>query len=224
MRSIVIILCCLMLLPCQSLTAYAQVILESFSVKSYRLPKEAVYMDIFITMNENDKSYTAFNEENMNQYNFDATELSEYNSEGFISMSCHYKDNFTKMKLFYNNKYDSFNSFVLDKYSDDSLGTNSSRVYQILSEDRQFRIALLDENGSIIQLSETFNGNSKRGPLIDYIKYNAENNTLSLKYEYSGVPLYWIWNTNPKYTIIGIIVVIAIIKFLISRLRHSNID
>lgn len=227
MKRIIIILCCIIFLPFQALTASASVeILQNLVIRSYRLPKEAVYIDMLIYMDENDEAYTPFNEDNMKQYNFDATELSEYNSEGFISMYCHYKDNFTKMKLFYNNKYDSFNSFVLDKYSDkysnDSFRTNGSRMYQIIDENRQFRIALLDENGSIIQISEPFNSNSKRGPLIEYIKYNAENNALYLKYEYTGVPLYWLWNSNPKYTITGIIVFIIIITFVISRLRHRH--
>lgn len=227
MKRIIIILCCLILLPFQMLTVYAEIKLENFAVKSYRLPKEAVYIDMLISMDKSDKSYMAFNEKNMKQYNFDVTELSEYNNKGFVSMSCHYKDNFTEMKIFHSKRYDYFNSFVLDMYSDGSLHPNGSRVYKILDENRQFRIALLDENGSIIQLSEPFSSNSKRGPLIDYIKYNAENNTLSLKYRYSGVPLYWIWQTNPKYTIIGIIIFIVVIKFLITKYRrfisrHNN--
>lgn len=84
-----------MLLPFQILTAYARDKLDCLIVESYVLPDEAVYMDLLITMDENDEAYTPFNEENMKQYSFDTNAITEYNSEGFVSMSCHYNDNFT---------------------------------------------------------------------------------------------------------------------------------
>lgn len=219
MKRIIIVLCCIILLPFQMLTVYAEARLDSFAVKSVGLPREAVYMDMLISMDENDKAYTPYNEDNMKQYSFDTKTIAEYNSEGFVSMSYHYKDNFTKMKILYNNKYGYINSFVLDKCSNGGLVANDTRVHDIISEDRKFRIALLDENGNIIQLSEPFKGNSKRGLLIDYVGYDVKNNILSLRYEYNYVLEYWLWNSNPKYTIIGIIALIIIIKFLISRLK-----
>lgn len=216
---VIITLLCIILSPINALTVYAEARLDSFAVESSGLPDEAVYMDMLISMDENDESYTPFNEENMKQYNFDATAISDYNNEDFISMSCHYNNNFTKMKIFYNDRCGYHNSFVLDRHSDGSMIADSMRVHKILSEDRQFRIALLDKNGNIIQLSKPFKGNGKKGLLINYINYDAKSNTLSLDYEYDGVLLWWVRVTNPKYTIIGIIVVIAVIKFLISRFR-----
>lgn len=213
-----------MLLPFQMLTASAQAELESLAVESSELLDNAVYMDMLISMDENDEAYTSFNEENMKQYSFDTKTIADYNSEGFVSMSYHYKDNFTKMEIKPDFRGDYYNSFTLSRISDGSLAQNSMLVYKLLNENRRFRIMLLDENGSIIQLSKPFKGSGKKGPLIDYIKYNAENNTLSLTYEYDGVLLWWVLYINPKYIIIGIIVIIAIIKFLISRHRHNNID
>lgn len=224
MRVIIAIFSCIILLLFNTHTAYAQAKLDSFAVKSYNLPEEAVYMDMLISMNEDDESYTVFNEENMKQYIFDARVLSSYNKDGFISMSCHYNNNFTKMKILDNNTGSYHNSFVLDKNSNGGLVANDIRIYKILSENRQFRIVLLDKDGNIIQLSKPFKGNSRKGFLIDYIKYDAKSNTFSLKYEYDGVLLWWVRVTNPKYTIIGIIVVIAVIAFFISRLRHGNVE
>lgn len=134
-------------------------------------------------------------------------------------MSCHYNNNFTKMKIFYNDRCGYHNSFVLDRHSDGSMIADSMRVHKILSEDRQFRIVPLDKNGNIIQLSKPFKDNGKKGLLINYINYDAKSNTLSLDYEYDGVLLWWVRVSNPKYTIIGIIVAIAVIKLLISRFR-----
>ncbi len=222
MRIIIAIFSCIILLFINTHTVYAQARLDSFAVESLELPDEAVYMDMLISMNENDESYTPFNEENMKQYDFDTTSISKYNKEGFISMSCHYNNNFTKMKILYNNRWGYHNSFVLDKNSNGGLVANNLRVDKILGEDRQFRIALLDKNGSIIQLSEPFNGKGKKGLLTNYIKYNGKFNTVSLEYEYSNMPVWWIYKTNPKYTIIGIIVLIIIIKLLISR--HSDVE
>ena len=223
MRVIIAIFSCIMLLFTNTHTVYAQALLDSFAVKSYNLPKEAVYMDMLISMNENDESYTVFNEENMKQYNFDARVLSSYNKEGFISMSCHYNNNFTKMKILDNNNTGSYhNSFVLDKNSNGGLVANNLRVREIFSENRQFCIALLDKDGNIIQCSKTFNGNGKRGFLIDYIKYDAKSNTLFLKYEYDGVLLWLLIITNPKYFItVGIIICIVIIKLSVTLIKRS---
>lgn len=226
MKKIIIILCCLMLLPFQMLTASAQAELESLAVESSELLDNAVYMDMLISMDENDEAYTSFNEENMKQYSFDTNAITEYNSEGFVSMSCHYNDNFTNMEIQTDIRGDYINLFNLKRDPDGSLHANYPLVYKLLTENRQFRIALLDENGSIIQISKPFVINGKKGNLMGYIKYNAENNTLSLKYERSGAPLWWVRAIHPLYIIGGIIVIIVVIKFLISRLRHrhSNID
>ena len=226
MRNIIIIFCCLMLLPFQTLTAFARAQLRSLTIESSGLLNEAVYMDMLISMDENDESYTPFNEENMKQYSFDAKAISDYNNEGFISMSCHYNNNFTKMEICYDDKWGYHNSFTMDRSSDGSLTPNPLLVYKLLSEERQFRIALLDKNGNIIQISKPFGITGRKGDLLGYIKYNAEHNKLSLNYEYSGAPLWWVRAVNPLYIIGGIIVIIVVIKFLISRLRHrhSNID
>ena len=224
MKKIIIILCCLMLLPFQILTVFARDQLSSLTVESSGLLDEAVYMDMLISMNENDEAYTPFNKENMKQYSFDAKVISDYNNEGFISMSCHYNNNFTKMEICYDDKWGYHNSFTMNKSCDGRLISNSLLVHKLLSEERQFRIALLDKNGNIIQISKPFKGSGKKGLLDDYIGYNMKNNKLSLKYEYSGAPLWWVRAVNPLYIIGGIIIIIAIIRFLISRLRHSNID
>lgn len=77
---VIITLLCIILSPINVLTVYAEDRLDSFAVESSGLPDEAVYMDMLISMDENDESYTPFNEENMKQYNFDATAISDYNN------------------------------------------------------------------------------------------------------------------------------------------------
>lgn len=216
-----------MLLPIQTLTASARGRLEDLAVESTGLPKEAVYMDMLISMDENDEAYTPFNEENMKQYSFDTTAIAEYNSEGFVSMSCHYKDNLTDMEIHLNARGDYHNSFILERLSDGSLGAPGSLVNRLLDEKRQFRIALLDENGSIIQLSKPFDSKTKNGPLIHYIGYDAENNTISLDYEYDGAPLWWV-RSSPIYFIIGIgglagaVVITIVIVLLVSKRKRNK--
>ena len=208
------------------LTAYARGRLENLIVESIGLPEEAVYMDMLISMDENDEAYTPFNEENMKQYSFDTKAIADYNSKGFVSMSYHYKDNFTRMKIQLDVRGDYLNSFTLDRNSDGSLSQNSRLVEKLFQEKRQFCIVLLDKNGNIIQISKIFKCNSKKGRLIDYVGYDAENNTLSLKYEYSDAPLWWVRPIAPLCIIIGIITFIVVIEFLIYRLRrrHGNVE
>ncbi|MCM1316056.1 MAG: hypothetical protein NC205_03305 [Prevotella sp.] len=170
-------------------------------------------------MDETDEAYTPFNEENMKQYSFDTKTIAGYNSEGFISMSCHYKDNLTRMGIQTNARGEYTNAFTLHRISNGDLAQNSSLVYKLLNEKRRFRIALLDKDGNIIQLSKVFAGSGKKGQLINYIEYDARNNILSLNYEYDDTPLYWVIIANPIYIIV-IIAFIFIIKILTCKLRH----
>lgn len=216
-----------MLLPFQALTVYARIRLEDLAVESSRLPKKAVYMDMLISMDENDEAYTLFNEENMKQYSFDTKSIADYSSEGFVSMSCHYKDNLTDMKIQLNARGDYHNSFNLDRLSNGNMGADSNLMEKFFNENRKFRIALLDENGSIIQLSEPFECNGKDGRLTHYIGYDAINNTLSLSYESEIMPFHRVRGIDPIYVIYGSAVVIAVVFFifvimpLISRRRHK---
>jgi hypothetical protein len=44
-------------------------------------------------MDSDDEYYTEFNSDNMDRFDFDKTQLSEYHdADGYISFSCHYKD------------------------------------------------------------------------------------------------------------------------------------
>ena len=220
MRIGIFILCFLVVFPLQSLTVSARGRLENLAINSINLSNNDVYIDILISIDENDEAYTPFNEKNMKRYSFDTKELANYNDEGFMSMSYHYRDNFTEMKIQPNARGEYINSFTLCEISDGSLVQNYPLVHKLLNENSQFRIAILDENGSIIQLSKSFSGKGKYGLLIHNISYDVENNTLYLDYEHDDEPLYWVRTISLKYIIIGIIIFILIIKILIFKFRH----
>ncbi|MDE5557372.1 MAG: hypothetical protein K2J32_06710 [Ruminococcus sp.] len=128
MKSLIVVFSCLILLTFPVLTANARNILQNLVVISSELPNDAVYIDILISMNENDESYTPFNESNMKQYNFDTKDINEYNNEDFISMSCHYKYNFTEMKIQPDSRGKYVNSFTLREFSAGNFGPNPSLV------------------------------------------------------------------------------------------------
>ena len=128
MRTVIIVICCFVLLPFQMLTASARGILENLIVESYGLPNKAKYIDILIFMDEKDEAYIPFNEENMKQYSFDTKTISEYNIGGFISMSCHYKDNITRMEIQTNARGEYLNAFTLERISNGDLSTAVIRI------------------------------------------------------------------------------------------------
>ena len=78
---------------------------QKLVVCSSNFTQESAYVELLINMSEDDSDYTAYNSENMNPNgietkDFDTKELSEYrDDDGYISVSCHLKNNYTRMML-----------------------------------------------------------------------------------------------------------------------------
>ena len=227
MKKFLIILCCIIFLPFQSLKAYARIHLENLSVKSFNIPDNAAYIDMLIAMDVNDKDYVPLNEDNMKAYSFDIRKIDEYNDDGFISMSCHYKNVYTKMKVERINDGDNVvahNSFTLLKSYDGKLFQDADLVSKFIREKRRFKIAVIDDKGNVIQVSKPFDITGKNGDLIKPISYDISNNSFKLTYEHDGEPLYFVRALNPRHLFIFFILVLTVIVVVIVviRTRHKK--
>lgn len=101
MKKAISLLSALLFFALNTITAYAAPQeAQSIEVKSFNFSQDCEYIDILIQLSEDDSDYTAYNEANMKQCGFDTKELSKYrDKDGYISFSCHFKDNYTQMRI-----------------------------------------------------------------------------------------------------------------------------
>jgi hypothetical protein len=169
-------------------TAYAYSNAQKLEVDSYNFIDKAYYIDLLIKMDNNDEYYTNFNKDNMDRFEFDKTKLSEYtDGDGYISFSCHYKDIYSDIilnKISFNNRVISENSFTLNK----DLGQDIYVMKALYDEERSFKVAILDKDGNIIQVSEAFEVfNEKKGYIASAVNYDISNNSFVVDWSRNSV-------------------------------------
>lgn len=176
------------MLAANSITAYAMPQeAQDIEVKSFNFTKDCAYIEILIKLSQDSEDYTAYNEANMKKYSFDTKELSEYrDKDGYVSLSCHFKDNFTRMdikKQKYGEQIVSLNNFVLDNDKYERSWNATDRMKKLHEIEPKFKVAVLDKNGSIIQTSEPFELENDSGYLWSYVNYDVTKNTIELDWE-----------------------------------------
>lgn len=188
MKRILSVLFALVMLAANSITAYAMPQeAQDIEVKSFNFTKDCAYIEILIKLSQDSEDYTAYNEANMKKYSFDTKELSEYrDKDGYVSLSCHFKDNFTRMdikKQKYGEQIVSLNNFVLDNDKYERSWNATDRMKKLHEIEPKFKVAVLDKNGSIIQTSEPFELENDSGYLWSYVNYDVTKNTIELDWE-----------------------------------------
>ena len=188
MRKLFSVLFALMISLSNTIIAYAMPQeAQDIEIKSSNLTQDGEYIDILIQLSVDDSDYTAYNEANMKQCSFDTKELSEFrDDDGYISFSCHFKDNYTRMKIKtqeYGGQTVSINSFVLDNDKREKSWHATDRMEKLHELNPKFKVAVLDKNGSIIQTSEPFELENDSGYLWSYVNYDVTNNTIELDWK-----------------------------------------
>ncbi len=135
--------------------------LESIDLVISNIPDECAYIDILVNISESDSYYTDYNSANMKAYDFDTTELKEYESGGFVSFSCHCKDAQTDMNI-----------------REKMTMTNHEITKQLIADRKRVQIAVLDKNGHILQTSMPVLIKEDDSFLYGNIKYDVDGNTV----------------------------------------------
>jgi len=186
---------------------------QDIKVKSFDFTQDCEYIEILIQLSEDSEDYTAYNDANMKKYSFDTKELSEYcDDDGYISFSCHFKDNYTRMnvkKQEYGEKIVSLNSFVLDDDKYEKSWHATDRMKRLHELNPKFKVAALDKNGSIIQTSEPFELENDSGYLWSYVNYDVTKNSIKLDWEKTHTP------TQYAIRYYGIVIVVSIVMIVI---------
>ncbi len=187
---------------------------QDIEVKSFNFTQDCEYIEILMQLSEDSEDYTVYNKANMKKYSFDTKELSEYrDDDGYISLSCHFKDNYTKMdikKKKYGEQIASLNSFVLNDDKSEKSWHETKRMTRLHELNPRFKVAVLDKNGSIIQTSQSFELKNDTGYLWSDVNYDVANNTIELDWEKNEN------KTVILFRIIIFIIVVAVIPIVLA--------
>ena len=148
-------------------------------------------IDILVRIPEDDIKYTDLNiytDEKYYGYSYSAeSEIAEYNVDGYRSICVHYSEVKGTNKIV-KDKDGSHKNKNYDRNSIEYITINidvGSKAYytRLCNKYGTFKIALLDENGSILQISEEIPFVTKSGFRLDNdIKYDPETNTVEENY------------------------------------------
>lgn len=176
---------------------------QTINLDISNISSDAAYIDLLIDISDTDKQYISFNSVNMNSYNFDSRELSEYNKEGFISLSCHYKDIITDMNI----------KKGLMIFADCNV------TKELFANNKRIRIAVLDKKGNVIQVSDVVKLKEGKAYLYGDIKYDVKNNTITPQlYNNSLIKeTYTNW-----FLLLGVALVLVILFVVLSLEKRKN--
>ncbi len=163
MKKLLIVLVLLFIIPVQNVYAARQDA-QNIILDISNIPDNASYIDILT--NIEDEKYTDFDKEYMRAYSFDAKELSQYDKNGLVSYSCHYKDKGVKVDISIKEGRITF--------------TDHKTTVELFKNHNELKIAVLNKNGQIIQVSDTIkiNDNDDKIYLAGDIKYNVGENEI----------------------------------------------
>lgn len=153
------------------------------------IPKEAVYADLLIELNEFDPHYESLVSDNMPDTFTEHAEILSYCEDNFRSYTFHCKNAKSEINIDCNNQV----RFYMDITNYDE---SQDQYYKIVSEDSLLRLALLDENGDIIKVSPTLAIKPRQfmGSLSGVFHYNATTDNFVVESDINtfGVTLYGI--------------------------------
>lgn len=206
-------------------TAYAHSNAQKIEIDTYHFTDDACYIDLLIKMDSDDEYYTEFNNDNMDRFDLDNTKLAEYrDADGHISFSCHYKDIYSDLMINKKTVRDTLiseNCFTLDK----DLEIDLNVMTDLYDKKRVFKIAVLDKDGSIIQVSDPFEVYDKdKGCIAGDIKYDISANSFTLDRSRdsardTGIKIY-----NKPLLICICLFLIASISFLICKRIQRKLE
>ena len=173
------------------------------------------YVDLLIPIADNEEAYTDFNESNGERYQISKdSEIVKYNVDGFRSYTFHFIGADSKMQIndLNNSGRDEYVCFANSPYS---IDMNKMQYEIVESKYRKIKLAALDEQGNVLQVSEAKyirpNHWTKTRWSIDY---DIGNNKLEVEF-YEGI--HWGFLGVWLYFIPVIIAIIVI--YLIDKTR-----
>lgn len=178
-KSVVVVLCALMLVLATVLPASANAPMAApwFTIKLANLPKGTAYVDMLIPLEETDSEYAATVEENLPEGFSQQASILSYCEDGFRSYTFHYQDAVSVIAP--QSKTGFFSAYVLF-FTDLSMSHVKYAHEEDVRERQYIRLAMLDAEGNILKVSQTFEVNSREflADTLGSYSYNAAADTL----------------------------------------------
>ncbi len=148
-----------------------------YIIKLSDLPEGTVYVDLLVYLPESDPYYTELEEENLPEGFSAQSEIVTYQQNDFRSYTFHYASAKSSIRadsadgvLFFMDSRDNWESIRHDHMDD-------------VEAKGEIRLAMLDAEGNIIQLSQTFLLKARKflGSIEGYFLYNGAADTLEIE-------------------------------------------
>ena len=162
-KKLLVVLVLLFIIPVQSVYA-ARKWADTIMLDISNIPDNAAYVDVLVDI-EDSSHYTEFDSSYMKEYDFDTKELAEYDKDGFVSFSCHYKDKLMKTDLHIKEGKTEF--------------VGKTITNQFFWDKNKLKIVILDKSGHILQVSDTVKIYEDKIYLAGDIKYNVGENEIA---------------------------------------------
>ena len=194
---------------------------DTIQVSLKNIPDNAEYIDMLIKIDDSDEKYTQENTDNLKQIGFDKQKLIDYNSDGFVSVSAHFKLFYTNMKI--NNSYKPI-TFAPVEPPDSSAQqyphSNTVTRYQRLVDNyNEVKLIVLDAEGNVIRESKSFSIKQTDQKQLSDILYDIKTNEVKAVFYEKQKPFPASLSYMFLFVVLLIIILVAVlIWFIIMRL------
>ena len=149
---VAVLLLLMLLLPIHATANSAPYYNAGYKFLLEELPNEAAYVDLLIQLDETDEFYVPLNKSNLPDGMAEDAQIVSYCEDGFRSYSLHYKNAFSYIRVAIGNSV----RFALDDNDSVIYGSIPDRLDELIDEEGSIRLAILDKEGNIIQISKEF--------------------------------------------------------------------
>ena len=188
---------------------------DTVYVSLKNIPENAEYVDLLIKIDDSYEKYTQENIDNLKQLGFDKQKLIDYNSDGFVSVSAHFKMFYTNMKIDRSIEQITFAPVgPPDSSAQQYANSDSVARYQRLVDNfDEVKLIVLDAEGNVISESQSFSVKSTDDKQLSSILYDIKSETVKANFYEKQKPL----PKSLSYLFLGIVLIIII---LIAVLLH----
>lgn len=144
-----------------------------------QIPEGCVSADILVKIDPSHEKYVAFNSEYGKNLGLDEqSEIAAYYEDGFTSYTFHFSGAVSENLL----KYETGAGYVaiFAYYTEDSNDSFFSALNELERYSPILKLALLDEEGEILEISDEFSIVPDKGYFLGYIQYSPSNDSITV--------------------------------------------
>lgn len=144
-----------------------------------QIPEGSVFADLLVKIDPSNEKYVAFNSEYGSSLGLDEhSEIATYNENGFTSYTFHFSGAVSENLLKYVTGAGHVAKFAY--YTEDSNDSFFSTLNELERYSPILKLALLDEEGEILEISDEFNIVPDKGYFLGYIQYSPANDSITV--------------------------------------------